>query len=165
MPTDATEPTVPADTPVPAEPPTSKSVPGCRKQAVRSIALIVALVIGFRVLGSIYDVATSRSPRATAEPGITATCSNAFATAAAVNPYQDTVSDLDEAVLRCQSVKDWIAGNNAHRAIDGDPVEFLLNRCRPGQGAPQHGMACIDVGKLYPNFLYETPYAELTPGP
>jgi hypothetical protein len=64
--------------------------------------------------------------------GTTSTvCGSAFAAAAAIGDMEDTVEDLDPAILVCRSVDEWIAASEANPgALDGvDPVVHLTNRC------------------------------------
>jgi heat shock protein HslJ len=88
-------------------------------------------------------------------------CAEAFAAAAAVGDMEDTVEDLDPALLACNSIEEWIAASKSNPgAIDTDPVEFLLNRCLYAE-VPT-GPACEEVKALYPDGLYVTPYETLT---
>lgn len=72
-------------------------------------------------------------------------CEQAFADAAAVSDFQDTVEDLDPAVRSCESLEEWVAASEAYpAALDGvDPETFLRNRCQFGNF--QQGSLC---GKL-----------------
>jgi hypothetical protein len=58
-------------------------------------------------------------------------CEAAFRQAAAIDPMQDTVSDLDAAVRDCTTEDEWAAASRAFPdALDGAPPgEFLRNRC------------------------------------
>ncbi len=65
-------------------------------------------------------------------PPLTA-CELAFQAAAQISDMQDTVEDLDPAVLACPTVADWLqAAGQYPGAIDADPGVFLANRCRYG---------------------------------
>ena len=93
--------------------------------------------------------ATEPAPTTTTTPLPTAPCDQAFATAAAVDELQDTVSDLYPAALVCVSVADWVAAAEANPgAIDADPVEFLTNVCRYADQdaavSPQEGAAVVE---------------------
>lgn len=58
-------------------------------------------------------------------------CDAAFRRAAAVDPMQDTVTDLDDAVRACATEDEWRAASEAFPdALDGaSPGAFLRNRC------------------------------------
>ncbi len=87
-------------------------------------------------------------------------CSDSFAAAAAIGDLQDTVEDLDPALTACGSIEEWIAASSTNPgAIDGDPAQYLLNRCQYTE-APT-GPACEEIMALYPDGLYITPYEEL----
>lgn len=71
-------------------------------------------------------------PTPTPGPPISAACQGAFAAAAAIPPFEDSVEDLDPAVRDCVTLEEWGAGADANPgAIERgvDPYEYLGNRC------------------------------------
>lgn len=86
-------------------------------------------------------------------------CIAEFQRVAAIDDMHDDVADLDNAMALCGSIDKWVAANELTHAIEGDPVEFLLKRCKYGP-ANRHGNACVEVEGLYPSGLYDHPYAK-----
>lgn len=85
-------------------------------------------------------------------------CVAEFQRAAAIDDMHDEVTDLDNAMALCGSIDAWVNANVVTGAIEGDPVEFLLNRCKYGP-ENRRGHACLEVTGLYPSGLYDHPYA------
>lgn len=92
---------------------------------MRAIAALVILLTACAAPG---DEPISDEPAASAE----SQCERLVRRAAEVDVMQDTVTDLDDAILLCDSLADLEAASAKHPdAFDGTPVrDFLANRCR-----------------------------------
>lgn len=122
--------------------------------AVAAMAVVALVLVG---------CATEDVEDTSAGATVSAECNKAFEDAAAVGEMEDTVQDLDPALQACTSIDEWIAAAESNPgAIDGDPVQFLLNRCLDTEVAA--GAICDEVTELYPDGLYVTPYATPTAG-
>ena len=98
---------------------------------IAAVAVTIVVVIGYAVLS-----------RPTQLPP----CRAAFATAEAIDPMRDTVSDLDPAVRACVTVADWKAAAERYPgATNGaDPLVFLANRCK-GEPSLRSQSACLEA--------------------
>lgn len=159
----ATEPTPSAV----AVDPNKAGAEGCRRGFLWTIGagavlLVLALILGRSGGGGkSTDIDIVPTVYLTDEPPTVASsdpCVVAFRYAAGIDPMHDTVSDLDGAMRACGGIDEWIAANDDARAIDGDPVEFLFNRCQNASTAVQSMAACREVLDLYPRGMYDPPY-------
>lgn len=115
------------------------------KRAPLSRKQLAVLVFGWLfICGGCWALTRSGGPSTTtpATP-----CERAFAAAAAVSDYEDTVSDLDPAIKACGSLSEWktAAANNPGAISAGvDPITFLVNRCI-NEPSLAGQMLCIDA--------------------
>lgn len=159
-----------------AEAPAVAAAPGCKSVAKLYGKWMLVIFAGIAVLSWLGSrpprTATDDTPvrveqEAEPEAGPSPTisddqCVAEFQRAAAIDAARDDVTDLDNAMALCHTIEDWIAANDLTGAIEGDPVAFLLNRCKYGP-ANRHGNACVEVEGLYPSGLYDPPYGQLKP--
>lgn len=134
---------------------------------MRTIAVLALLAVvtacgtpppAATVAGEQEAIATD-APVASAPTTSSDQCIAEFQRAAAIDDMHDDVTDLDNAMALCGSIDAWVAANDVTQAIEGDPVEFLLNRCKYGP-ENRKGHACAEVQGLYPSGLYDHPYSK-----
>jgi len=75
-------------------------------------------------------------------------CERAMQLAALVDPMADTVTDLDQAIERCDTLAEWSAASAKYPdALDGaDPREFAQNRCADAEELANEPL-CLEVGR------------------
>jgi hypothetical protein len=72
-------------------------------------------------------------------------CDSAFARAADVDEFRDTVSDLYPAAMECSNLDDWKLGASANPgaiAEGVDPVLFAYNMCTDAPAEVRSGTVC-----------------------
>lgn len=87
------------------------------------------------------------SPQSEA-PSPSSACDLAFARAAAVDEFRDTVSDLYGAAKACDNLKDWELGAGANPgaiAEEVDPVVFAYNMCTDAPPDVQGSNVCREA--------------------
>jgi hypothetical protein len=115
--------------------------------------LALALAAGLAACANGGDYGTQLPGQAGSnEPGVSFTalgaCEQAMLLAALIDPKHDTVTDLDQAVERCDTFADWSAASAKYPdALDGaDPRKFAQNRCAYGEGLANKPL-CLEVGQ------------------
>ena len=85
-----------------------------------ALPMLLVLIAAVAACGGVSATATVGSA-----------CAAVFRQAAEIDPAQDTVSDLDDAVRVCRNEDEWRAASAAFpKALDGaGPGVFLRNRC------------------------------------
>lgn len=146
--------------PDPEPAPTKPSTGGCKPIGVGCVVLLVIAGLGMFVMARMGGGNSGKNT--TAGFNEDNPCIAAFGKAASKGDMEDSVADLIPAAFACRTVDEWITGNRAHKAIDGDPVESLVNICS-GSKQMLKAPACIEVVKLYPDLIYDKPYVAPSP--
>lgn len=88
------------------------------------------------------------SPGASEEHGYSQECGDAVAEAAGVGDVQDSVEDLDPAIVACADMDEFTAAVEDHPDAldDADPETFVSNRCQHSEDPEVADSAiCADV--------------------